>query len=352
VIIEGDDAGPEVVGPSVDVVDALGVEIEWLRPPVGQAAIEQGGAAFPDEARRAIDESDATLFGAASGMSSGAIAYLRWGKRTYANLRPARWLPGFRSPLAHPENVDFVIVRENLEDIYLFLEGDVSELAPLRRESPTARRPVHEMTPGRFAIKVITEEGSRRVIRAAFELARRRVGRGCPGKVTLSSKYNMLPQTDGLFLEVGREVAGSYPDIEFDHYIVDDFARRMVAMPDRLDVVVLPNLYGDILSDLAAGLIGGLGVAASGCYGDDYAYFESVHGSAPDIAGQGIINPTATMLSAAMMLRHLGEDAGAERLEAAIAAVYREGKTLTPDQGGAARTSEFAAAVARRIDRD
>jgi isocitrate/isopropylmalate dehydrogenase len=264
-------------------------------------------------------------------------------------VRPARWWPGCASPLAHPEGIDFVIVRENLEDLYLFCEGETSDLAPLELMSPTARRPVHEMTPGRYALKVITEAGSERVIRYGFELARRRAQAGGPGRVTVSSKYNMLPRTDGLFREVAERLAGDYPDIPLETYIVDDFARRMVAEPQALDVVVLPNLYGDVLSDLAAGLIGGLGLAPSGCYGEDFAYFESAHGSAPDIAGQGIINPTATILSAAMMLDYLGLADPARRIVTALEAVYAEAETLPPDQGGTARTSEFCDAVAERL---
>jgi len=159
----------------------------------------------------------------------------------------------------------------------------------------------------------------------------------------------MLPRTDGLFRARVDRIANEFPDIELQTFIVDDFARRLVAEPHSLDVVVLPNLYGDILSDAAAGLAGGLGLAASGCYGDAYAYFESAHGSAPDIAGRNIINPTATLLSGAMMLEHLGFRAAARRLEAAIAAVYVDGRQLTPDQGGGASTTEFCAAVADRV---
>jgi isocitrate/isopropylmalate dehydrogenase len=159
----------------------------------------------------------------------------------------------------------------------------------------------------------------------------------------------MLPQSDGLFRSVALDVARGYPDIGFDGFLVDDFARRLVAEPHGLDVVVLPNLYGDILSDAAAGLVGGLGLAPSGCYGDSYAYFESVHGTAPDIAGRNVINPTATILSAVMMLDHLGFDAAARRLDAAVARVYAAGAPLTPDQGGAATTTAFCEAVADHL---
>ncbi len=349
VAIPGEDAAPEAFHPTVALVDRLGLDLEWIWPPVGDAGIQQHGKLFPPEAREAIDASDATLFGSTSGKSAPALFYLRWGRQTYANVRPARWFPGCRSPLARPEVVDFVIVRENLEDLYMGLEGNLEELAPLGLTSPTARRPVSELGTGRYAIKVITEEGSERVVRFAFELAQRRKKAGRRGRVTCGTKHNMLPVSDGLFLEVAQEVARSYPEIEFESYIVDDFARRLVAVPEELDVVVLPNLYGDVLSDAAAGLIGGLGLAPSGCYGEGYAYFESAHGSAPDIAGRNVINPTATILSACLMLEYLGFDPAARKLSSAVERVFAEGKTLTPDQGGRAMTTEFCDAVAAQL---
>jgi len=335
VVIEGEDAAPEAVRPTVALVDRLGLPIDWVRP-----AVEDH-----DATRRAIDASDAALFGATSGRSAAALFYLRWGKATYANVRPARWLPGYRSPLARPEGIDLVIVRENLEDLYVGVEGELAALRPLALSSPMMRRPVADLGPGRFALKVITEEGSARVVRFAFELARRRKAAGRPGKLTCATKHNMLPGTDGLFRDVATRLAAAYPDIRFETFIVDDFARRLVAEPQALDVVVLPNLYGDILSDAAAGVIGGLGLAPSGCHGAGYAYFEPAHGSAPDIAGKGIINPTATILSAALMLDYLAFAEAARRLEAAVEHVYADGRPLTPDQGGTATTLEFAAAV-------
>jgi isocitrate/isopropylmalate dehydrogenase len=338
-VIEGEDAAPEAVRPTVALVDRLGLDLEWVRPPLEDHAAT----------RRAIDRSDSTLFGATSGRSAAALFYLRWGKQTYANVRPARWCPGYRSPLAHPQGIDFVIVRENLEDLYMGVEGDLAALRSTGLASPTAGRAVADLGPGSFALKVITDAGAERVVRFAFELARRRKRAGRRAKVTCASKYNMLPRTDGRFRDVAAQVATAHPDVAFETFIVDDFARRLVAAPHELDVVVLPNLYGDILSDAAAGLIGGLGLAPSGCYGDAYAYFESVHGSAPDIAGRNVINPTATILSAVMMLDHLGFGPAARRLETAVARVYAEGRTLTPDQGGTASTSAFCAAVARHL---
>ena len=348
-VIEGEDAAPEAMRPTLELLNRLSLDIDWVWPKVGDAGLEAHGSLFPDEARRMIDESDTTLFGSTSGKSAPALMYLRWGKETYANVRPARWMPGCKSPLADPRGVDLVVVRENLEDLYLGIEGDSSDLDALDLQSRTARRPLREMGPGKYALKLITEAGSERVIRFAFELARKRKATGRPGRLTCSSKYNMLPVSDGLFRQTAERLAPEYPDIELDVYIVDDFAQRMVTSTQALDVIVLPNLYGDILSDLAAGIIGGLGLAPSGCYGDDYAYFESAHGTAPDIAGRNIINPTATILSAAMMLEHLGFAEESARIEAAVEQVYAEGKRLTPDQGGTSGTTEFCTAVGERL---
>jgi len=348
-LIPGEDAAPEAFEPTVELIDGLGLDIDWVRPPVGEAARASHGSTFPEAARRAIDAADTAFFGATSGPSAAALFHLRWGRRTYANVRPARYLRGARSPLARPEGVDLVIVRENLEDLYVFAEGELEDLAPLDVRSGTLRQPLHALAPGRYAFKVITRAGSERVIRFAFELARRRRESGHPGRVTCGTKHNMLPRSDGLFREVACEIAAENPDIEFESFIVDDLAHRLVLQPRHFDVVVLPNLYGDVLSDAATALVGGLGLAPSGCYGDDYAYFESAHGTAPDLAGRGCINPTATILSGAMMLEHLGFADAARALAAAVEAVYADGRALTPDQGGRASTREFCAAVAARI---
>jgi len=344
-VIEGEDASPEAVKPTVALIDRMDLDIEWNYPPVGSVGEKQYGSAFPDEARQAIDAADTTLFGATSGKTAMALFYLRWGKGTYANLRPSKWLPGYRSSLSDPSGVDLVIVRENLEDMYLMIEGELADLKDAPLFSPILQQHPAAMAPGRYGMKVITEKGTERIARFSFELARHRKVQGRPGRVTAACKYNMLPRSDGLFREITEKVAAEYDDVEYESMIVDNFAHNLCAAPHKLDVVLLPNLYGDILSDAAAGLIGGLGLAASGCYGDSYAYFESAHGTAPDIAGQNIINPTATLLSAAMMLDYLGFGDAAARLNAAIAAVYAEGCTLTPDQGGSASTTGFVAAV-------
>jgi len=345
-VIEGDDAAPEVVRPTVQLLADMGLGLEWTYPVVGPVAEEKYGKPLPDEAKAMIDAADTTLFGATSTSTSAALFYLRWGKQTYANVRPCVHYQGCASPLANPEGIDFAIIRENLEDLYVRVEGDLEQLEPLSLRSVTAGRLLHEMSPGRFAVKAITREGTERVVRFALELARKRNKKK---RVTTTQKNNMLATSDGYFKEVAESVAREYPDIEFESFIIDDFGCRLVTQPQHFDVVVMPNLYGDIMSDTAAGLVGSLGMAASGCYGDEYTYFESAHGTAPDIMGKGIINPTATLLSACMMLRTLDRVDAADQIEAAIKAVYAEGKALTPDQGGTAGTTDFMQALRSRL---
>jgi isocitrate/isopropylmalate dehydrogenase len=353
-VIEGDDASPEAMRPCVALLErvsqrhALG--IEWVYPEIGEAAREAHGTTFPDGARAMIDTADTTYFGSTSGSASAALFYLRWGKETFANVRPVRYFPGARSPLAHPEGIDFVIVRENLEDMYVGVEGDLEELAGLNLGSRTRRGPLSELGEGRFAMKAITREGTERVVRFAFELARRRAAAaGRDAHLTCTTKYNMLARSDGYFRDIAQDLAAGYPDVRFDTFIIDDFACRMITQPHTFDVVVMPNLYGDIMSDGAAGLIGGLGLAPSGCYGHRYAYFESAHGTAPDIAGRNIINPTATLLSGTMMLDYLGFAEAARAVDDAVARVYADGNCLTPDQGGSASTTAFCEAVAAQL---
>lgn len=341
-VIEGDGAAPEAVRPSVELIGWLAPEIEWRHPLLGQQAISLTGEAFPEASRKLLDTADATLFGATGGSAVAALFYLRWGLGTYANVRPIRYLPGARSPLNNPQDIDFVIVRENLEDAYVLCEGPLEKLAPLDLTSPTTGKRLHEMGKGAYAIKAITRDGSERVIRHAFELARTR-----RKHLSVTSKHNMLSKTDGLFMQVARKLATAYPDVRCDTFIIDDFAHQLVTRPEQFDVVVMPNLYGDIMSDCAVGLIGGLGMGPSGCYGERHAYFEPSHGTAPDLVGKNCINPTATLLSGVMMLDHLGLATAARRLEHAVATVFAEGQTLTPDQGGSASTTQFCDAVRR-----
>ena len=350
-VAPGEGIGPEIVDATIRVIDSLQLDIRWERPLVGEAARAEGLPSLPDEAVAVFDAADATLFGATSGPSARVTQHLRWGLQTYANVRPARWAPGRRSPLARPDGIDFVIVRENLEDGYIGVEGDLAALAPLNLTSRNPYVHLDELGDGAFALKAITRRGSERICRFAFELARQRKAEGRPGKVTASSKYNMLPRADGLFIDVAAAVAVEFPDIEFETFIIDDMANRLVATPDRFDVVVMPNLYGDILSDAAAAVIGGLGLAPSGCYGEHHAYFESAHGTAPDIAGRGIANPTGTLLSGVMMLSYLGFVDDARAVERAVDRVYASGMALTPDQGGSSTSAQFTDAVIALIER-
>ncbi len=347
-VVPGDDAAPEAVYATLDVLKQLELPIAWTLLPDGETLSRDGTREEVERLmRETADGCDTLLFGATSG-KTGGVGYFRWGKGAYANVRPVKWRPGFNSPLRRPEGIDYVIVRENIEDLYLGLEGDLTALLDSGLAAGRGRRPI-ESRDGRYAVKVLTRENTERVAHFACRLALERKRQGHPGKLTVSCKYNVLPRSDGFFRQIVEEVALGYPDLTYEQFIVDDFSRRLVADPHSLDVVLLPNLYGDILSDEGAGTIGGLGLAPSGCYGDGWAYFESVHGSAPDIAGKHVINPTATMLSAALMLDYLGFDDAARRLESAVEGVYAAGERLTPDQGGDASTEAFADEVAKRL---
>ena len=337
-MIPGDDAAPEAMSASLRVLDALDLPIDWDHIPVGDELASLAPTERELLVSEHIDNSDTVLFGSSNGTTPGA-GFMRWGKRTYANVRPVRWRPGYNSPLARPEGIDYVIVRENLEDMYVGVMGPAKLLLDAGLTDGRSRVPP-DAANGRFAAKIITRPGTEQVTRFACELA---LSRG--GKLTVSAKTNMLPATDRWFCDIAREVALEYPGLVYEQFIIDDMAHRLVMRPHDLDVLLLPNLYGDILSDEGAGTIGGMGLAPSGCYGDDWAYFESAHGTAPDIAGMGIINPTATLESAEMMLHHLGLEAPADRLDRALAQVYEDGEHVTPDQGGVASTEEFATAV-------
>ncbi|HTU00472.1 MAG TPA: isocitrate/isopropylmalate family dehydrogenase [Candidatus Sulfotelmatobacter sp.] len=348
-VIKGDDAAPEVVVPTVELLERmrLGLEFIWLT--TGEEAIRQHGEGFPLAAKRAVDEADCALFGSARDPRITGLAYLRWGKKTYANFRPIRWMPGMRSPLKRPEGIDFVIVRENLEGLYPGREGDLAALEPLKLSDPMTLQVLDTSKKGKFAVRVITEENSRNIAKAGCELAMKRRARGGRGKVTVVAKYNVLVQSDGLFRQVVEETVAQYPSLRFDQLLGDNFCQQMVINPHQFDVVIMPNESGDAFSDGAAGLVGGLGLAPSACIGDTYAYFEPVHGTAPDLAGKNCINPTAMLLSAKWMLDYLGLREAGERLERAVYQVYAEGKHLTRDQGGTASTTEFCEAVQKRL---
>jgi len=343
-VIAGDDAAPEVMQPTVEVLRQLAPHIRFVEAPGGREAQHLYGETFPEATRQAIDDADCTLFGASGGPSRPILWYLRWGKETYVNVRPISWQQGYQSPLLHPERVDYVIVRDNLEGLYPPREGHVSELAALPSSVSWWQAPPVEEE-GAYAVRVSTDAQMRRVALAACELARQRQEAGYPGRVTLGAKYSILPRTDGRLREIVAETVRSYPGLSYQQYLIDDLARRMIAVPETLDVVVLSNEHGDILADVGSGSIGGLGLSPSACYGERYAYFEPVHGSAPDLAGQHTINPTAILLSGAMLLDYLGCAEQARRLKRALTRVYREGNSLTRDQGGYASTREFVEAV-------
>ena len=337
-VIPGDDAAPEAMQASLRVLACLDLPIEWDHVLPGRELSKIDIAERETVVHRQIDAADTVLFVATNGTTPGA-RYMRWGKLTFANVRPIRWRPGFRSPLKDAEEIDYVIVRENLEDMYVGVMGEARDLINAGLTDARSRLPAGAED-GRFAAKIITRPGTEQVARFACELALQR-----SAKLTVSAKTNMLPATDRWFCEIVQEIAQEYPGLQYEEFIIDDMAHRLVIRPHDVDVLLLPNLYGDVLSDLGAGTIGGMGLAPSGCYGNEFAYFESAHGTAPDIAGKGIINPTATLLSAAMMLRYLNLNSAADRLNNAIGDVYLSGSVLTPDQGGDAGTEKFADAV-------
>jgi len=333
-LIPGDGIGPELVEAARRVVEATGVPIEWEVQEAGEAAMARLGTPLPEEVLESIRRTGVALKGPittpiGTGFRSVNVA-LRKELGLYANLRPARTIPGVRTRF---EAVDLVIVRENMEDLYAGIE--------------------HEVIPGVAceSIKVITRPATERIVRFAFEYARQNGRR----KVTAVHKANIMKLSDGLFLRVAQEVAASYPDIAFEDRIVDNMCMQLVQKPELYDVLVLPNLYGDIISDLASGLVGGLGVAPGANIGEKWAVFEPVHGSAPKYAGQNKANPTATILSAALMLRHLGQADAAERVEAAVRSVIAEGRWVTadlkpsPGDPSAAGTREMAQAIAERV---
>jgi len=326
-LIMGDGIGPEIAEAALVVIEAAGVNIEWEEVGAGEGAIKIHGTPLPDATIASLRKNGVGLKGPlttpiGSGFRSVNVA-MRMELDLYANIRPSKTFPGVLSPY---RDIDLVVVRENTEDLYAGVEHMVGSDAA-------------------ESIKIITRKASERIVRFAFEYAIDHNRR----KVTAVHKANILKLSDGLFLETARQVAMKYPQIEFEDRIVDNMAMQLVQKPQQYDVMVMPNLYGDILSDLCAGLVGGLGMVPGANFGDRAALFEPVHGSAPKYAGKNRANPTAMIMAAVLMLRHLGEKEAARRIEAALAAQIYEGKTVTPDLGGAAGTREMAAALVRRI---
>ena len=327
-LIPGDGIGPEVTDAVVKILASTGVSIDWERHDAGIRAVEQSGKTLPQSLLDSIIRNRVALKGPVTtpigeGFTSVNVG-LRKALDLYSNLRPVANLPGVT---ARFQNIDLIIVRENTEDLYSGLE--------------------HVVVPGVVeSLKIITEKASTRIARFAFEHARAN-GRK---KVTAIHKANIMKLGDGLFLESARAVAKQFTDIAYDERIVDAACMQLVMKPEQFDVLLLPNLYGDIVSDLCAGLVGGLGLVPGANLGEKGAVFEAVHGSAPDIAGQNLANPTALLMSALMMLDHIGERTAATRIRAALTRVLMAGRVRTCDLGGDATTSEFAEALCREIE--
>jgi isocitrate dehydrogenase (NAD+) len=322
-LIAGEGIGPEVATATRRVIDAAGVQIEWEELAARTDNATEAGQLVNQGAIDSVRRNHVALKGptgtAIAGGAPSVNVALRKALDLYANLRPVKNLPGVKSRF---ENVDIVLVRENTEDLYSGLE--------------------HEVVPGVVeSLKIITERASTRIARFAFEYAKRSRRK----KIHAIHKANIMKLSDGLFLKSLRAVAERYKDVEYKEMIVDNACMQMVLDPGQFDMLLLPNLYGDVMSDLAAGLVGGLGVVPSGNIGDECAMFEAVHGTAPDIAGKGLANPTALLMSGIMMLDHLNERPAARRIEAALHKVYRDGKHATRDLGGKATTQEFTDAV-------
>jgi isocitrate dehydrogenase (NAD+) len=332
-LIPGDGIGPSIVDAAVQVIEATGVPIAWDRQIAGMVAVEKCGNPLPDATLDSIRANRICLKGPLTTPVGGGYrsvnVTLRQAFHLYANVRPAISFEGAETPF---RNVNLVTIRENTEGLYAGIEHFIK---------------VDEEKIAAESIAVVTRKGSERIIRYAFDYARKTRRR----KVTLVHKANILKCTSGLFLEIGREIAKSYPDIEFEDRIVDACSMQMVMRPESFDVLVTTNLFGDILSDLAAGLIGGLGLTAGANIGEDAALFEPVHGSAPDIADKGIANPTAMILAGGMMLEHLGELQAARRIERAVREVIQEGRSVTPDLAGASPcgTAPMAEAIVARL---
>jgi isocitrate dehydrogenase (NAD+) len=353
-LIPGDGTGPEIVAATRRAIEATGVKIEWDVHEIGMPAMAKHGTPFPREALDSVRRNRVALKGPlttelGTGFRSVNVA-LRKEFDLYANLRPAKTYPGVPAPRG---DVDLVVVRENIEDLYAGIEFDVD--SPEEREVQSVIERVGKATireHSALAIKAISVEGSRRIVKFAFDYARTNKRK----KVTAIHKANIMKFADGLFLRIAGEVAKDYPEIGFEDRIVDNMCMQLVVKPDLYDVLVAPNLYGDIVSDLVAGLVGGLGVAPGANIGaDGIAMFEAIHGSAPKYAGLNKVNPMALMLAGVLMLRHIGEREAGDRLEQAIASVVAEGKDVTydlkadRDDPSAVGTKEFADAVIKRM---
>jgi isocitrate dehydrogenase (NAD+) len=328
-LIPGDGIGPEVTKPTLKIIKAAGVKVKWETHLAGAEALKKYGTTIPKSLMDSFEKRRVALKGPVTtpvgeGFASVNVE-LRQTFDLYANLRPIKNLPGVK---ARYSDVDLIVVRENTEGLYSGIE--------------------HEVVPGVMeSLKIITEKASTRIAKFAFAFARSHRRK----KIAAIHKANIMKLTDGLFLDCARRMSARYKDIAFSDLIVDNACLQLVLDPMKLDVLLLENLYGDIVSDLAAGLVGGLGVVPGANFGDQHALFETVHGSAPDIKGKNIANPTAMILAAVMMLNHIGEKKAAARISNALEIVLQRGDRLTPDLGGSATTTKFADAIIREIER-
>jgi len=321
-VIPGDGIGKEVMRSAIEVLEAAGAPLEFIEYEAGDEVLKRRGVALPEETIEGAKSADAVLFGAAGESAADVIVRLRRELNTYANIRPAKSFEGVRC--LHPD-VDLVIIRENTEDLYKMLENEIEEGTIV-------------------SLRVTTRRATERICRFAFEYARERDRK----KVAFIHKANVLRKSDGMAKRIFYEVAKEYEDIKAEDYYVDAASMFLAMNPQRFDVMVTSNMFGDILSDLASGVVGGLGTSPSANIGDEGALFEPVHGSAPDIAGKGIANPSAMILSAVMMLEYLGETERAERIERALRETIKEG-LVTPDLGGKLKTEEMTREIIRRL---
>lgn len=323
-VIPGDGIGKEVMEATILVLDSLNIDFDYVYGEAGDECLEKNGTALPDETIEIVRNADACLFGAAGETAADVIVRLRQEMKMFANLRPVKSYPNTNSL---SDDIDFMIVRENTEGLY------ISDKEEMTKDGAIAKR-------------IITREAEERIIDYAFKYATE----NNKSKVTGVHKANVLKKSDGLFKEIFYEVGERYPDIEKEDFYVDATAMYLITQPQNFEVIVTTNLFGDILSDEGAGLVGGLGLIPSANIGNDGALFEPVHGSAPDIAGKGLANPIAMMLSAVMMLRYLGENEAADKLDDAILKVLTEANVLTGDLGGTSTTMEVANEIKRLID--
>ncbi|HMF50245.1 MAG TPA: isocitrate dehydrogenase (NAD(+)) [Candidatus Saccharimonadales bacterium] len=327
-LIPGDGIGPEVTKPTLEIIEAAGVKVNWEIHAAGAEALKKHGTTIPQPLMDSFEKNRIALKGpVATPVGEGFASVnveLRKTFNLYANLRPIKNLPGVK---ARYQDVDLIIVRENTEGLYSGIE--------------------HEVVPGVMeSLKIITEKASTKIAKFAFAYAKKYRRK----KVSAVHKANIMKLTDGLFLDCARNVSKKYKNIGFTDIIVDNACMQLVLNPLQFDILLLENLYGDIVSDLAAGLVGGLGVVAGANLGDTHALFEPVHGSAPDIKGKGIANPTAMILAAVMMLNHINERDAAERIFAALETILKRGDCLTRDLGGSATTKKFAESIKREIE--